>query len=99
MTAKHEDRLISIRPRWKLQDGLERAAPDDKRVDRGNELVVAVRFATAGRQEIEASIGSRDEPGEACANEDGSFHCGGLLLLPNDIKLSGERSESAAARC
>ena len=68
--AEHEHRLVAIGPRLERQDGLERLAADDQRIHRGHELLVAVRFAAARRQEIEVAIQSSDETVEARADKD-----------------------------
>ena len=55
-SAEHEDGLLTIGPRVEGQDRLEGLAADDQRIHRGHELVVAVGFAAARRQEIEIAI-------------------------------------------
>jgi hypothetical protein len=57
-------------------DGLERVAADDQRIDRGDEGLIAVLFPAAGRQPIEAAVGTGDEAVEAGGDEDGCLHFG-----------------------
>ena len=73
-STENENRFLAIRPRIKRQDRLKSLAPDDKRVHRGHEFIVAVRFATAGRQEIKLAVGSGDEAVDAGPDKDRCFH-------------------------
>jgi len=66
--------LLTIRPRIERQHRLESLAPNDERVDCGHEVIVAVRFAAAGREEIELAIEPGDETVEAGADKDRCFH-------------------------
>src|SRR5215216_4797977 len=82
-SAEHEDGLLTIRPCVEVQDRLERLAPDDERIHRGHELIVAVGFATAGREPIEVTVGTSDETIDARANKDRRSHYSLLMLRPN----------------
>src|SRR6266480_3265742 len=88
MSAEHKHRLRPIGPGAKGQDSLERLAPDDYRIHRGHELIVAVWFATARFEKIELTVGPSDEAVEAGANKDGCFHCTAPMLPPNGSRLS-----------
>src|SRR5437667_5684851 len=68
--AEHENGFLTVGPRVERQDRLESLPADDKRIHRGNELIVAMRFAAARRQEIEVTVDSGDEAVEASANKD-----------------------------
>src|SRR5213592_1103728 len=73
-TAEHENGLLAVGPPVEAQDRLECLAADDECVHGGNELIVPVRFVTAGREKIEGTVRSSDEAVEARANKDGCFH-------------------------
>src|SRR3989441_1785954 len=81
-SAEHEHPLLTIGPRLKGQNRLERLAAYDQRIHRRHEFVVAVGFATAWWQEVEIAVGSSDEAVEAGANKDGCLHCRILMLPP-----------------
>lgn len=51
--AEDHHAFISVRPFGKRQNGFEGLAADDQGVDTGEELVVAMRFAAAGRKKVE----------------------------------------------
>ena len=70
--AQDDDRFGTIRPLRKAQHRLEGLAADDERVDRRDELVVAVIFDVATRQPVERAVLTRDEAVEARRDEDGS---------------------------
>ena len=46
-SAKHENGLLTIRPRVKGQDGLESLAADDQRIHSGHEFIITMGFAAA----------------------------------------------------
>src|SRR5262249_32591433 len=66
----------AVRPLIEGQYGLEGLPADHQRVDAGYELVVAVRLAATGRQEVESAIRPRDESIDADADEDADLHEG-----------------------
>jgi len=73
------------------------ASADDQCDHCTHELIVAVRFATAGREKIEGTVGSSDEAVEAGANKDGCFHYRVLMLPPNVPAFSCERQSDGEA--
>ncbi len=75
MIAQYKHRLLTIGPGIVGQDCLESVPADDQRIDSGHELKVAVGFATAWREKIQATVDSSNETVKASANKDGSFHC------------------------
>src|SRR5207344_1157761 len=95
--AEHDNGLPAIRPLLKGQDRFESLAPDDQGINRRNELIVAVGFATAGRQEVEVTIRSCDEAVEAGANEDRRFHvpAPAAASLPGNITSGAPLSTGA----
>jgi hypothetical protein len=72
--AENEDRCFSVRPGVKGEDHLVGVASHHNRINRGDEFVVAVRFATARRKEIESPIQACHESVDANTNEHGRFH-------------------------
>src|SRR6185437_3938273 len=79
-TAQHYDSLLGIRPRFHAENRLECLATDDNRVDGRYELVVAVRFASSRREKVEATVRSRDEAINTCADKDRHHHF--LISVP-----------------
>src|SRR6266567_6737417 len=73
-TTQDHNALVTIRPRAKGENLLEGPATDYDGIDAGYELVVAMRFATAGRKKIEIVIPSRDETVDAGTDKDGCCH-------------------------
>src|SRR2546427_1464195 len=96
-SAEHENGLLPIGPGAKGQDRLESLAADDQRIHRCHELIVAMGFATARREEIEVTIHSGNEAVEARANKDGCFHCRVLSLPPSSANVSAMRRRSNGA--
>src|SRR5215469_17753234 len=72
--AEHEHAFIPIRPFVETQHRLVRFFPDDQRIHRGHEFVIAVRFAAARWQEVERAIRARNKAVEARPNEHRFIH-------------------------
>src|SRR5579871_5115039 len=72
--AQDEDGLAAIRPFGKGENNFESVAADDESVDAGHELGVAVRFAAAGRKEIQVTVGTRNETVNAGTDENRGNH-------------------------
>src|SRR5579859_2210930 len=74
--AEDHHAFISVRPFGKSQNGFEGFAADDEGVHAGEELVVAVRFAAAGRKKVEVAVRARNETVNAGSDEDRYGHRG-----------------------
>src|SRR5580658_1460361 len=72
--AEHDYTLISIGPRRKSQHCLEGLAADDKRIDAGEKLVVAVGFAAVCRKKVKIAVRSRNETVNAGSDKDRCCH-------------------------
>jgi hypothetical protein len=82
-SAENENRLLAIGPRLKGQDRLVRLASNDQRIHRSHEFIVAMGFAAARREKVEAAIRPGDEAVKASPNKDGCFQST-VLLLPSN---------------
>ena len=82
-SAEHEDRLLAVGPGVKSQYRLVRLAPNDHRIHRGHELVVAVGFAAARWEKIEAAVPSGDETVKAGTNKEREYNCALHLFSTN----------------
>src|SRR3954468_11462592 len=69
-SAQDEHLLGTIGPAFKAQYRLVGLPPDDQRIHRSHEGLIAVLFAAARRQPVEATVGPSDEAVDAGADED-----------------------------
>src|SRR5215469_3708218 len=72
--AQYHDTLPGVRPAWQLQNDLVGIAADEDRIHASHELVVSMRLAAVGGQEVVFALAAGDKAIETGASEDGEFH-------------------------
>ena len=72
--AQNDDLFVAVGPFRKGENDLVRSAADYENIDAGDELVVAMGFASVSRQEIEGVVEAGDEAVDAGADEDRGEH-------------------------
>jgi hypothetical protein len=80
--AENDDTLVAVIPVvGHRQHRFVRLAPDHQRIDRGEELLVAVGLSAIGGQEVEGTVRARDEPVHAGPDENRRLHLHEGLIL------------------